>query len=316
MTALPSSSRSPRRGLLLLVLALFVGAAVWALASRRHDLADALHQLSWAAVTGSLVLAVVAVLAMLMSWDAAVRDGGVDLPFRDMVRIYCVGQVGKYVPGSVWPVLTQSQLARRRGSSPARVASGSLLALAVSVCVFLAVGAALLPLSSHEAAARLWWVPLAVVPMVVALHPAILNRALAVAGRVLRRGAPDFAYTLPGVLRCSAWALVGAVAFGGHVYLLADSLGGGGLRGFALSTCAFALATGVGVLVIFAPAGAGVREAVLTLVLAPVLSVDAALVIALVSRAMLIVVDLGLGLSQVYGLRHWSASAEDGAGST
>jgi uncharacterized membrane protein YbhN (UPF0104 family) len=59
------------------------------------------------------------------------------------------------------------------------------------------------------------------------------------------------------------------------------------------------------VIVIFAPAGAGAREAVLIAVLAPVLSVDAALAIALVSRVLLIAVDVLIAASQLRGLNRW-----------
>lgn len=305
-----ASRRPTRQHLLNLLLAAFVVAAAWALLSRRADLAAALARLDWPSVAAALVLGLLAVLALLLSWAAAVRDGGVELPLRDLVRIYAVGQVGKYVPGSVWPVLMQAQLARSRGASPLRVASGSLLALAISICVALAVGGVLLPLSGDEAGQQLWWVPLLAVPALVVLHPRLLNRLLGWASRVLRRGPAEFSHTWGGILRCAGWAAVGNLLFGAHVFVITRAMGAGGLRGYLLATCAFALASGIGVLVVFMPAGAGVRELVLTAVLAPVLELDAALAVALVSRAALVVVDLGLGLSQAVGLRHWQAGEQ------
>jgi uncharacterized membrane protein YbhN (UPF0104 family) len=144
--------------------------------------------------------------------------------------------------------------------------------------------------------------------MLGVLHPAVLNRLLALAGRVLKRGELEIAFTFRGVLTSAGWALLGSLAFGAHIFALAHGLGVTGLRGFVLSTCAYSLAAGVGVVIIFAPAGAGVREAVLTAVLSPLISVEAAVVVALASRAVFIVVDLGLGAAQVAGLRHWKAA--------
>ena len=312
---MPSIARGrlKRHHLVHLLLAGFLAAAGWALWSRRDDLGVALARLDWASVAAALVVGLLAVLALLMSWAAAVRDGGVELPLRDLVRIYAIGQVGKYVPGSVWPVVMQAQLARSRGASPLRVASGSLLALAISICVALAVGGALLPLSGDEARDRFWWVPLVALPALAGLHPKVLNRLLGWASRVLRRGSADFSHTWAGITRCAAWALLGNALFGAHLFVMVRALDAGGTRGFLLSVAAYALASGIGVLVIFMPAGAGVREVVMTAVLAPVLSLDAALVIALVSRAVLVVVDLGLGLSQAVGLRQWSAPVEEQA---
>jgi glycosyltransferase 2 family protein len=285
-----------------LVLACLAGAA-WAVISRGPELVDALQKLSWSAVLASFAFGSLAVLALFMSWLAAVTDGGIELGARDGLRIYGVGQIGKYLPGSVWPVLTQAQLGKRRGIPPMRMASGALLALAISVCAGLVMGCLLLPFSGDQAAHRLWWAPFMVIPLVIVLAPPVLNRLLGVAARALRRGPVEGKYSLRGIMRSACWAAIGNILFGAHIYCLAAPLGAHSVRGFLLSVCAYSLASSVGVLVIFAPAGAGAREAVLTAVLAPVLSIDAALAIALVSRVVLIAVDVILALSQLPGLR-------------
>jgi uncharacterized membrane protein YbhN (UPF0104 family) len=290
---------------------LFAAAAVWALASRRHELADALRRLSLGSVAGAIVLALLAVFAMLMSWVASVRDGTRGLTIKDLARIYFVGQMGKYVPGSVWPVLTQSLLARRRGASPGVVATGSLLNLALSVCVSLFLGGLLLPLAPAEAKSTLFWVPFVLIPMGALLHPAVLNRLLPLAARVLRRGQVGYTATGPAIARSACWAALGGLLFGAHLYMLVSAVGRSGPRELALATCAYNLAAATGVLVIFVPAGAGVREAVLTAVLAPVLDVTTALAVALVSRATLVAIDLTLGGLLVPGLRAWSAAVTD-----
>ncbi len=302
---MPRAAKKLALPLLLLALAVV---AVVGLAGRRDELSDAVGQLSGPSVALALLFGFIGVGFMLMSWAVAVKDAGAELPLRDLARIYCVGQVGKYLPGSVWPVVTQARLASRRGASPSRVASGSLLNLAITVAVVLAFGGALLPFSGDQAARQLWWAPVLAVPMVGVLHPAVLNRLLALAGKVLKRDQLEIAFTTGGVLRSAGWALLGSIAFGAHIFAMAHALGASGVRGLVLATCGYALASGVGVLVILAPAGAGVREAVLTAVLAPVLSLEAAVVIALASRALFIGIDLGLGAAQVWGLRHWKAA--------
>jgi glycosyltransferase 2 family protein len=272
-----------------------------------------LRDLNALSVAGSVLFGLLAVLAMFRSWLAAVTDGGVELPARDALRIYAVGQIGKYLPGSVWPVLTQSQLGRRHGIAPLRMASGVLLSLAVGVSSGLVIGCVLLPFSDAHAAHRLWWAPLLAIPMLIVLIPKVLNRLVVLAARVLRRGPVESTFTLQGIARSAGWSTVGNLLFGLHIWCLGYPLGAHGIRGYLLSVCAYGLASSVGVLIIFTPAGAGAREAVLTVVLAPILSVDAALAVALVSRAVLIVVDVGLALSQVRGLRRPVSSAPTSA---
>jgi len=277
-------------------------AAVWAIASRGPELVKALQQLSILALVGSFVAGLLGILTLYLSWLAAVTDGQVELPVREGLRIYGVGQIGKYLPGSVWPVITQTQLGRRLGISPLRMASGALLALAVSVSSGLVLGVVLLPFSGGDATRKLWWVSLAAIPLVVVVLPPILNRLIAFAARILRRGPVQPAYTLPGIARSAGWAIVGNFFFGLHIFCLAYSLGATSFRSYLLSVCAYSLASCIGVIVIFAPAGAGVRETVLIAVLAPVLSVDSALAIALVSRGVLILVDVVVAVSQLHGL--------------
>jgi len=80
------------------------------------------------------------------------------------------------------------------------------------------------------------------------------------------------------------------LAFGAHAWVLASRLGADGLRD-ATTVGAFALAWVVGFLVVIAPAGAGPREAALVLALAPVMDTPDALVLALVSRVLMLVGD-------------------------
>jgi uncharacterized membrane protein YbhN (UPF0104 family) len=321
-TADGSGRAGPRRGSPTLrrvggiaVLALFLAAALWWLIAHRVKLADALGRLDAQSIALSLLFGLAGVVAMFAAWRSAVLDGGVTLPARDCFRIYGIGQAGKYLPGSVWPVLTQAQLARRRGADPLRVAAASLLALALGVTVSILLGSALLPFAGAAAVHRLWWVSLLGVPCLVALAPPVLNRLLGIAARVLRRGDRSFAHSTAGIARAAAWTLIGDVLLGLHVFWLVQALGSGGLRAAVLATCAYGLSSALGIVVIFAPAGAGVRDVALAAVLASLISAEAAAVVALVSRALLIVVDLGIAASQLRGLGDFRSGlgAEPGA---
>ena len=84
-----------------------------------------------------------------------------------------------------------------------------------------------------------------------------------------------------------SWLLLGT-----HVYVLCAALGHAGLSAFALCVGGTALAISAGVLLIPVPAGAGLREVVLLLVLRSIMTNGQALVVVLGSRALLIMADL------------------------
>ncbi len=95
-------------------------------------------------------------------------------------------------------------------------------------------------------------------------------------------------------LKASGWCVLNWLGLGLHVYLLARPFGAGGAQALLAAVGGTALAVCAGILFIPAPAGAGIRDAVLVLTLTPSIGATHALAVALLSRAILIVVDLVL----------------------
>jgi uncharacterized membrane protein YbhN (UPF0104 family) len=128
------------------------------------------------------------------------------------------------------------------------------------------------------------------------LWPPVLNRLIARALRLARRSPLPVPLDLGTVLRVAGWTLAVWACFGLHAWVLALGLGAGGAMLPLEATAAFAFAWCVGFLVVFAPAGAGAREAALVLLLTPTMSTAAATVLALTSRLVVTVADLLGGL--------------------
>jgi uncharacterized membrane protein YbhN (UPF0104 family) len=97
---------------------------------------------------------------------------------------------------------------------------------------------------------------------------------------------------LRSTVRAGAWSALSWLLLGTHVYVLCAALGHAGFSAFALCIGGMALAVSAGVLLIPVPAGAGLRELVLLLVLRSILGYGQALVVVVGSRALLIVADL------------------------
>lgn len=281
------------------VVALAVVLGTWVVVDQWTEVRRALGDLAWWSAPGAFVAGAAGVYAIFRSWAGIVADHGVVLSPRQALRIYGVGQAGKYLPGSVWSVLTQAQMAREYGGSRARMAAASLVALLLSVVVALGLGALVLPFANGAAAERFWYAPVFAVGLGVLLVPAVLNRVVALGARLLRRPADSVRLTGRAVLRAGGWAVMGNLFFGLHLLALGATLGLGDLRGYLLAVAAYSLAAGLGVVFVIAPAGAGVREFVITVVLAVSVSTGTAVTIALLSRVLLLVVDLLLALTQV-----------------
>jgi len=201
-----------------------------------------------------------------------------------------IGQLGKYLPGSVWPVLAQMELGHAYQVPRHRSASASVLAMVVSLLSGLLTALVTLPFVAGATAYR--WA-FALIPVLLAgLHPQVLNAILGRLLRVARRPPLDQPLTGRVMAGALAWSCSSWVLYGLQIWLLATRLGAPAGRTALLATGGFAFAWSVGFLVVFAPAGAGVRDVLLIAVLGPVLGVGSATAVALVSRALMTAGDL------------------------
>jgi len=251
--------------------------------------------------TDPLLLALSVVPALLASglavgaWRLIWPGLGYEFTFRAAMKMFFISQAGKYIPGSVWPVAAQAAMTSR-WRIPARVSVVvGVLALAVAIATGLMVGSLSFLGVSGEARREYWWVALLVVAMVVLLLPPVLQRVTALALRVTRR--EPIVLSGVGWRRQGVVSLVDAlywVAAGTHFWLILVALGAEPLTTFFPAVAGFAISFCVGILFVPAPAGLGVREAVLVIALAGTVGATDALAGALISRVILALIDFAL----------------------
>ena len=114
--------------------------------------------------------------ATLRVWQTLLAGLGSPLPLPAAGRILFIGQLGKYIPGSVWPVLAQMELGARAKVPRARSASASVLAMLLSLVTGLIVAMVTLPFAQSDM--QYLWVFLIVPVVLVCLHPRVLNPLL------------------------------------------------------------------------------------------------------------------------------------------
>ncbi|MPZ88447.1 MAG: UPF0104 family protein [Nitriliruptorales bacterium] len=273
------SPRAVLRTVLLLALLVFLGMA---LADRWQEVRPQLGRLSPVAVGGAALAVLSGLWCTFLTWRALLADLGFPLSPAGGARVFFLGQLGKYVPGSVWPALAQMELGRDY-RVPARASGAAVIVfMMLTTGVGLLVAVVTIPLLGAAAYGRYLWV-LAMLPaLLVVLHPRVLNRLLAITLRVIRRDPLPASLTGRGIVHATGWAAGSWVLFGLHAWLLARDLGS--TASYLAVTGAFAGALTVGFLLVLAPAGAGVREAVLVLLLSPSMPAGAAVAVAITSR--------------------------------
>lgn len=255
------------------------------------EVSRALAEMGWLPMAGSLLPAAGGGVAAMLAWRTLLADLGAPLPVRDAGRVFFASQLGKYLPGSVWPILAQIELARDLKVPRAVSLAVSLLAVLLSLSVGLIVAAVTLPFGASGALRDFWWVLLAVPVLLVALHPRITVGALNLVLRLLRRAPLPVRPTWRGMARAALWQTLSWVLLGLHCYVLVLGYGADPARTLPLAIGGFALAYCSGVLFLPAPAGLGIRELALAASLAVVLTSPQVFAVVLVSRFALALVD-------------------------
>ncbi|MFC5285466.1 lysylphosphatidylglycerol synthase domain-containing protein [Actinokineospora guangxiensis] len=289
----------PRR-VAQLAAAVFVAAAcataVWALRGEWARIGDAVGAMSWWRIGGALALAVAGLLATAEVWRSCLAALGSPVTGPAARRIFFPAQVGKYLPGAIWPFLAQVRLAASAGVPASRALVSGAMFLAVHA-VTSVVAAATLLITQPGLADRYWWLGLAAPAALVLLHPRAIRFAARTASRS-GRDVPELRWAHLGAP--VGWMALAWVLYGGSVWLLASSFDGSAGRIAAVGAGVFALGWLVGLVVVFAPAGLGAREAAVALVLTPLIGLAEAASVALVLRACHTAGDLCLAIR--YGL--------------
>jgi glycosyltransferase 2 family protein len=311
-------SRRHLLGLLRIAVALVILAAVgWAVARNWTAVSADLARVDPSALVAALVLALVGPVLTMLGWRVLMADLGSPLHVAPSAGIFFVGQLGKYLPGSVWSVLAQAEMGARLDVPRRRSGVVGLVSIGLGVLTGLLVGLPALSLllgSSRSGSA--WWLLLALPLVVVACWPRALNLLVGIGLRLLRREPLEHELSGRAVLVTVLLFVASWLAFGLQTWILARSVGGTvGTGSLALATLSgYALAATIGQLAVIAPAGVGVRESLLVFLLGSSMSSSAALAVVLLSRFAVTLGDVLLaGGGWVYARSHRLLSAHPGA---
>jgi uncharacterized membrane protein YbhN (UPF0104 family) len=289
-TALPVAkralgSRSFRWGF----VAAAVGLGGYAVARQWPGIHPALGRIGPLTAAGSMLAVLFGLLATMCAWRRLLAGLGSPLPALAAARILFLGQLGKYLPGSLWPILAQMELGQAYQVPRHRSASASVLTMLVSLLSGLLTALLMLPFTGTSS--YLW--AFAAAPVLLAcLHPRVLNPLMDRLLRLARQ--PELGQPLSGRTLAAAlgWSFAAWICNGTQIWLLAVRLGAPARSSLLLAIGGYAFAWSAGFLVVFAPAGVGVREVLLVATLSPVVGTGGATAVALVSRALTTAGDL------------------------
>ncbi len=274
------------QGVLAILLAVFVGRSLVANWNRfPRDVQLDVH-------VGRIVLAAAVVLVtyglLIAAWRSILVAWGHVLPYRTAARIWCISNLGRYVPGKVWSIAGLAVLAKNAGveGTAAAAAAVAMQVLAIGT------GAAVVAIGAPGAASPTG-ILLAIV--VAALFVGLLvwkramHRLAALAqSAVTLTPLPPSAAFLAAAITLASW-----ITYGFAFWLLGEGLLAQTMPPWGTTVGIFAAGYIVGLLALFAPGGIGVRELVHVALLGPLVGNGGALAVSIAARLLLTFTEIG-----------------------
>jgi hypothetical protein len=255
--------------------------------------------LEWSIEPGWLVLSAVVVWLMygllIAAWRTMLTAWGRGLDFWSAARIWTVSSLGKYLPGKVWAVAGMAVMAQRAGVG-AGPATGSAVILQI---LAIGTGAAVVAVTGWSSLRTAY--PgaeggLAALLLISGLAVGVLLRPDWVR-KAVRIAAPEATVALTPPVGAVAFGIaantIAWLGYGVALWLLARGLLPGAGLGLLPAIAVFTASYLTGFLALFAPGGIGVREGVFILMLQGPIGIGAATALALASRLLLTVTELG-----------------------
>ena len=229
----------------------------------REAIADAVESSDPVWLVVAVLFGLAAMTLLGVNWLLIVRHGGAPAPWRRGLYWFFVGQLGKYVPGGIWPIVGQAELAHR-DRTPRPVAYWST-AMSMVATLLGAVGVAAIAGTVSPAGSRL-------VPILLGIGLIVGFAALASRGFALHCTVSPIAPTITARTAPARCAMVrrhrgpvppGVGAVLRHEHLLGPALGAS-LDADLVVTLIYATCVSwiAGFVIIGLPGGLGVREAV------------------------------------------------------
>ncbi|HUU46556.1 MAG TPA: lysylphosphatidylglycerol synthase transmembrane domain-containing protein [Acidobacteriota bacterium] len=238
-------------------------------------------------------------IAIILLWRSLLVDvSHRPLSFGSAYRVSTLANLGKYIPGKVWAVMGMVYLLKREGYPAATALASTVLHQAFMV---VAGASFLLLVLGVEFLGRFPLLPVIVGlgGSLLVLYPPVFARLLNWGLRLLHRDPVQIPQSfLRAVIRFFLY-IFGWVTYGASFWCM--------MRGIGIAppvfweiVAAFGAAYLIGFLALFAPGGLGVREGIITILLAPYLPAGLPAVVAVAARLWTTAIEL-VGLLPLIG---------------
>ncbi|MBG0771507.1 MAG: hypothetical protein H0S82_07340 [Anaerolineaceae bacterium] len=283
--------------LMIVIPVYYLGRSLW---DNWQTLTAAEIEIDWARMALSLAILMAAFALFPSGTIIGLRGLGARVTYGQAYFGYHGSQLGKYIPGRIWIIPGRAMTMKRFGVDAVTAAASTLIDMYVLIVAGILVYVPALWSTGQETMNQLGLVGLLLcVPLLVSIaFPSVLNKLFTLGMKWIGRGEMTFHFAwhhfaLMLVNDLALWIIAG---FG--LYLLADSFSPLTLTQLPVVIGAMGFSWVLGTLSFLTPAGLGVREGAMGVLLAGILPVPLPALVAILARFWWSLADFGsIGLA-------------------
>ena len=235
------------------------------------------------------------------AWVLILNKVNGNLGLKKGLRIWFCSSLARYVPGKVWIVLGRAYLCEKEGLSKSGVFISIVLEMALTIVSGMLIFLFSLLFWFQKELWNYLIFSLLLAPIGMLLHPLFLNKIVNLGLRLAKKSQVKLDIAPIEVLKLLLFYiliwLVNCAAF----YFLANSIYQTPISKFLSFSGIYTIAGVSGLLAIFAPAGLGVKEGMLTILLSLHIPTSIATIIALLNRIWFVLTEMVcVGLSILF----------------
>ena len=273
----------------IIISLVIVGFLIQRLIQSYSQISQYTFSINYSSLILALIFGIIGFSMFGMGWIFAIRICGYTLGLNKGMITWFKSQMIKYLPGTIWMFLSRVYDCKKFGIEK----KTAILSIYLE-CALLGLSAVIISILMNYKIVGGYIHPGILIPIFIAslllVHPTILNKILSIFKKQNLK-INDYSFSkLLGLLLfyAASWLPICA----GFVFL-ANSITPIPAASYAYVAGTFVLAWVVGFIAIFSPGGIGVREGLISLILAQILPEPIAIIIAFGSRIWWIAIETG-----------------------
>lgn len=231
-------------------------------------------------------------LVFIAGWTNMINELGESIRFSKAFWIISTSQIAKYVPGGIWYTLGRVYLCKMEKMKGEIV----FLSVVVETCLLMLTNMVIFLVSINFISDASILNPLLSVAIIfvllIILYPPLLNRLVNFALKILKRPKMKLEIKYLQMLKLSIYFLISWLAQIMGFYFLINSIYPIALSKIFNLSAVYTLSWITGFIVLFAPAGLGVREATMSLLLSPILLTPLAIATSFITRVWITIFEV------------------------